>query len=90
MNSLGPARSCAAEKGTFRETFESAGSSVPNCNSGCVPWEDKTGGSSAEALKETVILDSLRGMRSNGDDGADEPSVVLDEGVIFEETIEFA
>ena len=40
--------------------------------------------------EKALVLDSSRGLWSKSEDGADEPSVVLDERVKFEETIEFA
>ena len=41
-------------------------------------------------MENALVLDSLRGLWPKSEDGADELLVVLDEGLKFEETIEFA
>lgn len=42
------------------------------------------------AEKALLVRDSSRGLRSNNDEGADEPSVVLDERVKLEEAMDWA
>lgn len=41
-------------------------------------------------MKALVLKSSSRGLGSKSEDGADGPSVVLDESVKFEDMIEFA